>query len=70
MAYISESLTIQAIPFLLALYEEWEDTDLGSDIARRICEMLGEEYYDENHYTVHELGNLFFSFSLFSNSSS
>ncbi len=63
IAYIPESLTMQAIPFLLALFEEWEDTSLGQDIARCICEMLGQEYYDENRYTVDELGNLFFSFS-------
>lgn len=63
LAFVPESLTIQAVPYLLALYETWEDTDVGQDIAKTICEMLGEEYHDEVHYDVNELGNLFISFS-------
>ena len=63
LAYIPEALTVQAAPFLLALYEEWEDAYVGQDIARCICEMLGKEYHDEVHYDVNELGDLFVSFS-------
>ena len=63
LAYVPEALTVQAVPFLLALYEEWENTYVGQDIARCICEMLSEEFYDEIHYSVDELGDLFFSFS-------
>lgn len=63
LAYIPEALTVQVIPILLALYEDWEDTYLGQDIARCICGLLGKEYHEEIHYDVNELGDLFISFS-------
>lgn len=63
LAYVPESLTVQAVPFLLALYEIWEETYVGQDIARCICEILGENFYEEKHYDIDELGDLFVLFS-------
>lgn len=63
LAFIPEALTVQVVPLLLAVYEDWEETYIGQDIARCICEMLGAEYHDDTHYDVNELGNLFISFS-------
>ena len=63
LAFMPESLTIQFVPLLLALYEDWKDTDLRQNIVRCICEMLGYEFHYEIQYDINELENLFISFS-------
>ena len=63
LAYVPQSLTVRALPLLLALYETWEETYVGQNIARIICEMLGEKYFEEKHYYLDELGDLFVRFS-------
>ena len=52
LAYVEESLSLQVIPYLLALYEDWEGTDVGDDIARSICGMLGQRYIDGESYDL------------------
>lgn len=63
MAYVEESLSLQVIPYLLTLYEEWEDTNVGEDIARCICGMLGQRYIDGETYDLEQLGNFFMDFA-------
>lgn len=63
LAYVQESLSLHAIPYLLALFEDWEETEVGKDIARYICVMLGQEYYEEDEYDIDYLGDLFTSFA-------
>lgn len=63
LAYVEESLSVQVIPYLLALYEEWEETSVGDDIARCICGMLGRKYMDGETYDIEQLGRFFVEFS-------
>ena len=63
LAFVQESLSLHAIPYLLALYEEWDDTGVEKDIARCICGMLGQRYYDEEEYHAEQLGELFVDFT-------
>lgn len=63
LAYVQDSGSIQTIPYLLALYEDWDETNIGDTIARKILEILGEEYRQEEQYCLEELGNKFISFS-------
>lgn len=63
LAFVEESLSLQVIPYLLALYETWEDTEVGDDIAMHICNMLGVTYHEEETYDVEQLGNIFVEFS-------
>lgn len=63
LAYVKESLSLHAIPYLLALFEDWEETEVGNDIARYICVMLGQKYYEEEEYSVDYLGDLYVSFA-------
>lgn len=62
LAYVQESMSLQAIPYLLALYGEWDETGLESDIARCICGMLGVKYLEEKLYTEEQLGELYLHF--------
>lgn len=62
LAYVKESLSLQAIPYLLALLEMWEETDTGVRIHQIIMEMLGK-YCDEEYSDVEECGNEFIEFS-------
>lgn len=63
LAYVQESMSLHAIPYLLPLCEEWEDTNVEKDIARCICGMLGQRYCDEENYEVEQLGELFVEFT-------
>lgn len=63
LTYVQESLSLHAIPYLLALFEDWEETYAGKDIARCICAMLGQRYYEEKEYNVEELGTTFVEFT-------
>lgn len=63
LAYVSESMSLHSVPYLLALYEEWEDTNVEKDIARCICGMLGKQYYDEEKYDIDQLGEAFIEFA-------
>ena len=63
LAYVEESLSLQVIPYLLSLYEEWEDTSVGDDIARCICGMLGQNYIDGETYDLEQLGEFFVDFA-------
>lgn len=63
LAYVQESLSLYAIPYLLALYETWEETYIGEDIARCICGMLGQKYIEYENYDIEQLGNLFKTFA-------
>lgn len=63
LAYVQESMSLHSIPYLLALCEEWEDTYVEKDIARCICGMLGQKYYDEEKYDIEQLGELFVEFA-------
>lgn len=56
-------MSLHAIPYLLALFEDWEETYVGKDIARCVCVMLGQRYYDEKEYNVEELGAMFIEFT-------
>lgn len=62
LAYVPESLTIQAIPFLLALYEDRKGACIRQDIARCIYEILGCKYDEKRSYDINELGDLCISF--------
>ena len=62
LAYVKESLSLQAIPYLLALLEMWEDTDIGIRIHQIIMEMIGK-YCDEEISDVEACGNEFIEFS-------
>lgn len=62
LAYVKESLSLQVIPYLLALLEEWEDTEPGIRIHQIIMEMLGK-YCDEEISDVEECGKEFVDFS-------
>lgn len=62
LAYVKESLSQQAIPYLLALLEVWEDTEPGIRIHQIIMEMMGK-YCDEEIADVEACGNEFASFS-------
>lgn len=62
--YVESSLSVQTVPFLLALWErEWEDNNIKQDIALHICSLLGEKYQKEIHYDIDKLKALFVSFS-------
>ena len=63
LAYVYDGLSLHAIPYLLSLYEEWEDTGVENDIARCICGMLGQRYYEEENYNIKILGDMFLEFS-------
>lgn len=63
LAFVQESLSIQAIPVLLALYEDWEDSYIGGSIARNIRDMLGENYNEDYHYSISDLASVFDSFA-------
>lgn len=63
LAFVQESLSIQSIPVLLALYEDWEDSYIGGSIARNIREMLGENYNEDYHYSISDLAAVFDSFA-------
>lgn len=63
LAFVQESLSLHAIPYLLALFEDWEETYVGNDIARCICAMLGQRYYEDEEYNLNQLGDMFTSFS-------
>lgn len=63
LAYVEESLSLQVIPYLLALYEEWEGTGVGDDIVRSICGMLGQRYIDGEGYDLEQLGDYFKDFA-------
>lgn len=62
LAYVKDSLSLQAVPYLLALLEEWEDTETGIRIHQLIMEMMGQ-YCDEEISDVEECGNAFIDFS-------
>lgn len=62
LAYVKESLSLQVIPYLLALLEMWEDTEGGIRIHQIIMEMLGK-YCDEEIADLEECGNEFVNFS-------
>lgn len=62
LTYVSESLSLQSIPFLLALMEKWEDTEIGIRIHQIIMGMLGK-YCDEEKADVEECGREFAEFS-------
>ena len=62
LTYVKESLSMQAIPYLLALMEIWEDTDIGIRIHQVIIEMLGK-YCDEEVSDLELCGNEFIEFS-------
>ena len=55
LAYVKESLSLQVIPYLLALLEKWEETDLGIRIHQLIMEMLGK-HCDEEIADLEECG--------------
>lgn len=63
LAFVEESMSMQAVPYLLALFEDWEETLVGDDIARCICEMTGKEYCQDQVYTIQQLGEYFIEFS-------
>lgn len=63
LAFMPESLTVQTIPLLLALSEDWKGTYIEQDIALCIREMLGSEYDNEVDCNINELGNDFILFS-------
>lgn len=63
LAYVQEAMSLHAIPYLLALYEDWENTNVEKDIARCICGMLGQKYYAEEDYDVEQLGEMFVDFA-------
>ena len=63
LAFVEEALSLQVLPYLLALYETWEDTEVGDDIAMHICNMLGVTYHEEENYDVEQLGRLFIEFA-------
>lgn len=63
LAFVEEALSLQVIPYLLALYEAWEDTEVGDDIAMHICNMLGAAYHEEETYDIEQLGNLFVEYA-------
>ncbi len=62
LAFVQESMSLHVIPYLLALYEVWEDTYVAKDIERCICGMLGKKYNDEESYNVEQLGDFFEEF--------
>ena len=62
LAYVKESLSLQAIPYLLALLEMWEDTDIGIRIHQIIMEMMGQ-YCDEEISDIEACGSAFIEFS-------
>lgn len=63
MRTAQESLSLHAIPYLLALFEDWEETYVGNDIARCICTMLDNKYYEDEKYKINRLGDMFTDFS-------
>lgn len=63
LAYVEESLSLQVIPYLLTLFEEWKETSVGDDIARCICGMLGQRYIDGEAYDLEQLGDFFVDFA-------
>ena len=62
LAYVKESLSLQMIPYLLALLETWEDTDIGIRIHQIIIEMTGK-YCDEEISDPDVCGSAFIDFS-------
>lgn len=63
LAYVYESLSLQAIPYLLALHEEWEETEVGEDIARTICSMLGVRYNADEICDTEDLADIYMDFA-------
>lgn len=62
LSCVSESLSLQSIPYLLALMETWEDTEIGIRIHQLIMEMLGK-HCDEEIADAKECGREFVEFS-------
>ena len=62
LSCVSESLSLQSIPYLLALLEKWEDTEIGIRIHQLIMEMLGK-LCDEEIADAEECGREFVEFS-------
>lgn len=62
LTYVSESLSLQSIPYLLALMEKWGNTEIGIMIHRIIMDMLGKPC-DVVKADVEECGREFAEFS-------
>lgn len=62
LAYVKETLSLQVIPYLLAVLETWLETDVGIEIHRNLLEMLGQ-FSDEEYADVEECGQAFLGFS-------
>ena len=63
LAYVQESMSLHVVPYLLGLFEEWEDTGVECDIAECICGLIGKKYYEEETYTIEQLGQYFVEFT-------
>ncbi|MDE7418251.1 MAG: hypothetical protein K2N44_18430 [Lachnospiraceae bacterium] len=62
LAFVEESLSCHTIPYLLALLDTWEETEVAQDIADIICDMLQYESMDEEEYDTEELGKAYVQF--------
>ena len=62
LAFVRESMSIQVIPYLVTLYEDWEETPVATQIAGCICDMLGEEFFEDEEYDAEELVEMFDDF--------
>lgn len=63
LAFVEESLSYQSIPYLLALMEEWEETDVEEEIAQVIIDMIYDDDVECGIISMVELGNKFIEFS-------
>ena len=65
LAFVEESLSYQSIPYLLALMDEWEETDVGEEVAQVINDMIcdNDDDVECGIDSMVELGNKFIEFS-------
>lgn len=65
LAFVEESLSYQSIPYLLALMDEWEETDVGEKVAQVINDMIydNDDDVECGINSVVEVENKFIEFS-------